>query len=323
MEWHYRNEGKVYISFSGGKDSTVLLDLARRCFPDIPAVFVDTGLEYPEIRDFALSRENVKRIRPKLTFLEVVKQYGYPVISKEVAKYIYYFRKGKPWAINGMNGLNKDGTESDFKARFIKFLYLTEAPFCISNECCNYMKIYPLDKYERETGRKSITGIMACESQQREAGWMKTGCNAFEAGTSKPMSFWLENDVMQYLKYFNIQYSCVYGDIVAADAQLSLFDIEGNEPDSPATPEDYYRKFEADTSKRLKTTACDRTGCMFCMFGIMHDKTPNRFQRMKQTHPRLYEHCINGGYIDENGYLQPDKNGLGIGKVLDFIGIPY
>ena len=49
MEWYYRYSGKVYVSFSGGKDSTVMLDLARRAFPDIPAVFVNTGLEYPEI----------------------------------------------------------------------------------------------------------------------------------------------------------------------------------------------------------------------------------------------------------------------------------
>ena len=52
IEWYHHYGGKVAVSFSGGKDSTVLLDLARRAFPDIPAVFVDTGLEYPEIREF-------------------------------------------------------------------------------------------------------------------------------------------------------------------------------------------------------------------------------------------------------------------------------
>lgn len=52
LEWYHHYGGKVAVSFSGGKDSTVLLDLARRAFPDMPAVFVDTGLEYPEIREF-------------------------------------------------------------------------------------------------------------------------------------------------------------------------------------------------------------------------------------------------------------------------------
>lgn len=49
IEWYQHYKGQVYVSFSGGKDSTVLLDLARRIYPEIPAVFVDTGLEYPEI----------------------------------------------------------------------------------------------------------------------------------------------------------------------------------------------------------------------------------------------------------------------------------
>lgn len=53
IEWYQKNNGKVYVSFSGGKDSTVLLDLARRIYPDIPAVFIDTGLEYPELREKA------------------------------------------------------------------------------------------------------------------------------------------------------------------------------------------------------------------------------------------------------------------------------
>ena len=56
IEWYHHYGGKVAVSFSGGKDSTVLLDLARRAFPDIPAVFVDTGLEYPEIREFVKNR---------------------------------------------------------------------------------------------------------------------------------------------------------------------------------------------------------------------------------------------------------------------------
>ena len=59
LEWYMKNGGQVYVSFSGGKDSTILLDLARRIYPDIPAVFVDTGLEYPEIREFVKTIENV------------------------------------------------------------------------------------------------------------------------------------------------------------------------------------------------------------------------------------------------------------------------
>ena len=79
LEWHHHNGGKVAVSFSGGKDSTVLLDLARRAFPDLPAVFVDTGLEYPEIREFVKTVPNVTWLRPEMPFSKVLETYGYPV----------------------------------------------------------------------------------------------------------------------------------------------------------------------------------------------------------------------------------------------------
>lgn len=75
----------VYVSFSGGKDSTVLLHIVRKLYPDIEAVFVNTGLEYPSVREFATNTENTTSIRPSTTFREVLLRYGYPVISKEIA----------------------------------------------------------------------------------------------------------------------------------------------------------------------------------------------------------------------------------------------
>lgn len=86
-EWvdYYGVDG-VYVSFSGGKDSTVLLDIVRKMYPDIEAVFCDTGLEYPEIRSFVKSFDNVTILRPKMRFDEVIRKYGYPFIGKEVAE---------------------------------------------------------------------------------------------------------------------------------------------------------------------------------------------------------------------------------------------
>lgn len=86
-------EDGVYVSFSGGKDSTVLLDIARKIFPDIKAVFVDTGLEYPEIRQFVKGFDNVDWVRPKMTFKQVIEKYGYPFISKEVSECVFGARK--------------------------------------------------------------------------------------------------------------------------------------------------------------------------------------------------------------------------------------
>ena len=88
--------GNAYVSFSGGKDSTVLLDIARKRYPDIPAVFSNTGLEYPEIRRFAKAHDNVEVVQPKMAFNEVISKYGYPLIGKEVAEAIYYARRIVP-----------------------------------------------------------------------------------------------------------------------------------------------------------------------------------------------------------------------------------
>jgi 3'-phosphoadenosine 5'-phosphosulfate sulfotransferase (PAPS reductase)/FAD synthetase len=315
LEWYERNNGKVYISFSGGKDSTVLLDIARRMYPNIEAVFCDTGLEYPEVRAFAMSKENITLINPlkydrkkrayiPTNFMEVCKTYGYPIIAKEVAQTLYWAQKGQKTALLKMNGLDKNGNPSKFRERFLKYRYLMDAPFYISHKCCDAMKKIPATEYEKRTGKAPIIATMAAESQLREQKWLENGCNAFDVKRPKstPISFWTEQDVLKYLKMTGIHYASVYGDIVPQDNQLKLFEND---------------------SDRLCTTGCDRTGCMFCCFGIMHDPELNRFKRMKTTHPQRYEYCIGGGAYDGNGMLKPDRHGLGIGKVLDYIGVQY
>lgn len=87
---HFNNQ--VYVSFSGGKDSTVLLDLVHKINSDVPVVFSNTGLEYPEIQAFARSK-GADFVRPKMMFNEVIAKYGYPIISKEVSEAVYYARR--------------------------------------------------------------------------------------------------------------------------------------------------------------------------------------------------------------------------------------
>lgn len=86
-------EDGVFVSFSGGKDSTVLLTIARDMYPNIKAAYVDTGLEYPEIRDYVKRFSNVDWLKPKLNFKQVIERYGYPFISKEVAERVGYAQK--------------------------------------------------------------------------------------------------------------------------------------------------------------------------------------------------------------------------------------
>jgi 3'-phosphoadenosine 5'-phosphosulfate sulfotransferase (PAPS reductase)/FAD synthetase len=265
IEWYIRHGGAVAISFSGGKDSTVLLDLARRCYPDIEAVYVDTGLEFPEVRSFALAQENVTRLTPDMNFREVLDTYGWCYPSKEVAKKIHYARRGAPWAINNFKGLNKDGTPSEYRrTRYVHWAHLIDSPFKISDKCCAVMKERPVSRYARQSGKKEIIGTLAGESNLRKHAWYKTGCNAFDSKRpiSKPLSFWTEQDVLRYLKDFNIPYASVYGKIVE------------------------------DKKGKLTTTGESRTGCVFCPIGCHLDKL-NRFQRLAVTHPKLHDYCIN------------------------------
>lgn len=93
IEWYNHYHGNVVVSFSGGKDSTVLLHLVRSIFPNVKAVFSNTGLEYPEIQKHVMSIDNVDIVRPAMRFDEVISTYGYPLIGKEVAEAIFYARR--------------------------------------------------------------------------------------------------------------------------------------------------------------------------------------------------------------------------------------
>lgn len=86
IEWYKHYDGQVYVSFSGGKDSTVLLHLVRELFPDVEAVYIDTGLEYPELRQFVKTFDNVTWLKPEMNFRQVLDKYGYPIISKVVSR---------------------------------------------------------------------------------------------------------------------------------------------------------------------------------------------------------------------------------------------
>lgn len=307
-QWYEHWDGMVYVSFSGGKDSTVLKHIVDSMYDDVPAVFVNTGLEYPEIQRFAKSQKNVTVIRPDLRFDEVIKKYGYPVASKKISQTVETVRRGRNygamWEL--LNGLykTKDGEPSQFNIE--KWEFLAHAPFDVSPKCCNEMKKKPMRAYQKQTGRKPIIGTMASEGQSRYMAWLKTGCNAFDGKnpSSQPLSFWTEQDILGYLKKYNVPYCSVYGDIVYQDADGNKYD-EALFDDAPLT-----------------TTGCKRTGCIFCMFGCHLEKEPNRFQRLKETHPKQYNYCINGGEMVD-GKWQPSKEGLGLGRVLDYIGVKY
>lgn len=110
--------------------------------------------------------------------------------------------------------------------------------------------------------------------------FFRNGCNSFDSKRqiSTPIGFWTEQDILEYIKTRDLDYAGVYGEIIE------------------------------DENGKLSTTGVERTGCMFCMFGVNYDEHPNRFERMKITHPKQYRYCIED---------------LGLNRVLDYIGVSY
>lgn len=275
-EWvRFHGENNCYISFSGGKDSTVLMHLVRSLYPNIEAIYVDTGLEYPEIKEFVHKQENIRILRPKMSFKQVIDTYGYPVTSKEQANYLDDIR-------NSTEYMRKRRLEGDSQGRFKlskKWHYLIDAPFKVSHRCCNIMKKEPVKRYEKETHKVPFIGTMASESNLRQQSYLKNGCNAFNSKRpiSTPIGFWTEQDVLKYIKLNNFEIASVYGDII---------EVEG----------------------RFKTTKCDRTGCVYCGFGVHLEKDPNRYQRLEITHPQLHKYCMDN---------------LGFKEVCEYMSIPY
>jgi len=190
----------IFVSFSGGVDSLVLLHLTRTIYPDTPAVFSDTGLEFPEVREFVHSHTNVITIRPKMSFKQVIEQDGYPVISKEISQIISELRHGTP-------GKTRDKRRTQIPQ---SCHYLLAAPFKISHLCCKHLKKDPFKIYIKQTNSFPLIGTRADESRLRETAYLKHGCNNFNKNQSTPLSFWTNKDIWEYIKLNNIPYCKLY-----------------------------------------------------------------------------------------------------------------
>lgn len=299
-------EDGVYISFSGGKDSTALLYIVRELYPNIPAVFVDTGLEYPEIRKFVKTFDKVVWLKPKKNFKRVIEDYGYPLIGKDIADKVFYAKKyvtgetqEKTERYNQLMGVAKQKNGKPSAFNYSKYKFLLAAPFNISNKCCHVMKKAPIKAYQKETGKVPMTGQMASESRQRTIQWLKSGCNAFETKNpiSNPMSFWTEQDVLLFIKKYNIGICSIYGDVIKITGKSGKYNNEDKDLFNKDLP-------------LLKTTGCNRTGCMFCGFGChMEKRGDGRFLRLKETHPKLYDYIMRA----------KDEGGLGYKEVINWL----
>jgi len=209
QQWYEHWDGKVYVAFSGGKDSTVLLHIVRSMYPEVIAAFNNTGLEFPEIKTFVKSIDNVVWLKPKLNYQETVNKYGFAVVSKEVSQKVNDLKNGSDKLKDiRLNGYPQTGYGKLSK----KWRFLAKADFEVSSKCCDILKKNPAKKFEKETGLHPIIGTMIEESALRSQQYNKTGCNAYASKrpTSKPISIWKEKDIWQYIKENNLKYSEIY-----------------------------------------------------------------------------------------------------------------
>lgn len=208
QKWYKYWNGNVYISFSGGKDSTVLLDIARNKFRDIEAVYIDTGLEYPEIKKFVQTKENITILKPKSDYKEVITINGYPIISKENAQKIYEIRNTKS---NILRDKRLYGDNRGNGKLPNKWKYIIDTNIKVSSKCCELLKKRPVREFEKMTGKKAIVGTMASESRLRTTQCLKQGYFDYKRRpVCRPMGFWREQDIWEYINTYGINYSSIY-----------------------------------------------------------------------------------------------------------------
>lgn len=273
-----RMDGKVYLAFSGGKDSTVLMHLCEMLKPAILCLFVNTGCEYPSIVRFVRKMQadghNIRIITPKMKPNEVWAKYGFPLVSKKTSHHINLCRRkiqaGRPlpWYI--------DDPKSGYRIPY-KWRYLFQTAYNCDDHCCKVLKKDPSRKIAKELGLAPILGIMASESNMREDDYIKQGqCNSFNEddplkSKSLPLSIWTDEDIWQFIKERNIEIADIY-------------------------------------YKGVK-----RTGCVACGFGC-HFAEDTRLQVLYKNYPKLYNHIMN---YENNGiiYRQALRDMLAVNKL--------
>ena len=293
----------------GGLDSITLMLFLKEIGINVPAVSVSC-LEDKSI--IKIHKElGVQMIKPYKTKTEVIRELGFPVISKEKANKISYLLNPtaqKTTFIHaimtgdmGKQGGYKHCDRIKLPDKWIKIfggnyknhrpdLDIREAPkFKVSSRCCYYMKEKPADDWAKEHNSSPYLGLMASEGGQREKGLMKNGCNYYGKKTirSCPFAIFTRQDLLQ----------------LALDLKVPVPEIYGT--------------IERDENGQLYTTKAQRTGCSMCGFGIHIEKRPHRFDRLRESNPKEWDYWMTKCCEDENG----EKYGWGM--VLDYIGVEW
>jgi 3'-phosphoadenosine 5'-phosphosulfate sulfotransferase (PAPS reductase)/FAD synthetase len=313
----------VYVPLSGGIDSQVVHLLVKEVqeqdripLKKIPRVFSNTGNEYDSVVKKARELCDIE-VRPSKPLWRVLTEEGYPVGSKKVSRMLRDLQNPTENNFNSrrlyLEGIKQDGTKTKSFKMPNKWKPFIKSEIRASEKCCYWLKKEPMNRYEKETGRIPILGVMADEGGVRKASYLQTGCNAFKSNhpQSKPIGFWLKDDSLAFTVWRKLLIPDVYGDIVIINTPIK------------AKPIDIIKSIHEGYRIKLDTTGEKRTGCVYCTYGVTQEKGENRFQKLYKNDKRKYDFAIKGGKIDDKGKLVPGNGGLGIGKILDLMGINY
>lgn len=244
---------KIYVSFSGGKDSTILLFIARHFVDkDIPAVFCNTGNEYPEIVQFVKTIENVTVIHPDMTIRQIIEKYGFPLVSKDVSLKVRQLRHSHSQKLIDIRLHGYPDRQRTMAKCPMKWQYLRDVPFDISEKCCDFIKKNSFKRYEKEHDCLPLIGVTAAESRLRTMQYIvRGGCNAFNAPRPRsfPISIFLEKDIYEMADRFNIKLAKIYD------------------------------------SRQVR-----QAGCMVCGYGA--DQDPRHFDYLYSHWPKVYDYFM-------------------------------
>lgn len=308
--WEFYNHPEIAGSCCvsvGGLDSITLLLFLRSIGIDVPAVSVSV-LEDKSIQ--AVHKQlGVQALKPLKSMVEVIREFGWPVLSKEIAGKISLLQhpSGKNATVRhaiitgetGAYGGYRKGTRMKLAQCWLnKFggyenenegVHYRTPDFLVSNKCCYYLKEKPCGDYQRQTGRFPYMGLMASEGGRRQKALMLNGCNYISPGTKRscPFAIFTRQDLLRLALDLRVPVPEIYGEIV-------------RDPDGA-----------------LRTTKAQRTGCSMCGFGIHMEKRPHRFDRLWERSPGEWEMWMH--HVDQ----LPDGSWYGWGHVLDYIGVEW
>lgn len=182
-------EENFYLSFSGGKDSTVVHHLLDMAVPGnkIPRVFINTGIEYNDIvqfvKELAESDERFVIIKPSQNIKTMLERVGYPFKSKEHSVMVHEWQLGHRETKKMKTYLSETGSRYECP-KMLKYQFTDEFKMKISPECCNELKKKPVKKWQKENKKPiNITGM------QREEGGERTHIDCIMVKNGKMVKF--------------------------------------------------------------------------------------------------------------------------------------